>query len=84
MSAVPPAPTSPRTAEFVPLDPRKPTSFLNYRGDVTKAIATQIEEHRSFGLNTMMESLWPLSAEYDPKMNMTRVGCTFIAPPVPA
>lgn len=33
------------------------------------------------GPNTIGEALWPVTADYDPETNKTRVGFSYIAPP---
>lgn len=61
---------------------RLPIGFANYRGDVTEAIARDVESGRPFGPNYMGELMWPVSADYDTATNKTRVGFSYIAPPV--
>lgn len=56
------------------VDDRLPAHFLNYSGRVT------IDPLKAMGPNTMGESLWPVTAEYDAETDKTRVGLTYIAP----
>jgi hypothetical protein len=62
--------------------PRKATGWANYHGDVTSAIARDIEAGTPRGPNYMGELMWPVDAAYDAESNMTRVGFSLIAPEV--
>ncbi len=64
--------------------PRKPTGFANYPGNVTVAIARDVDAGRSFGPNYMGELMWPVTADYDTATNVTRVGFSLMAPEVSA
>lgn len=59
---------------------RAATGFANYPGDVTVAIAADIESGRPFGPNYMGELMWPVSAEYNAAADRTRVGFSLQAP----
>ena len=58
------------------------TRFANYPGDVTAAIDKQIVAHVPMGPTTAGEAMWPVSAVYNPETKKTRVGFSFIEPPV--
>lgn len=55
---------------------REPVCWATYPGDC-RAILTEGAK----GPNTMGELLWPITADYDPKTNRTRVGFSYIGPP---
>lgn len=55
-----------------------PVCFLNYPGDVSETILKEGPK----GPSTMNELLYPVTAEYDPETDKTRVGLSYIAPPV--
>lgn len=56
-------------------DVRKPTRWLNYRGD-----QRQILDDGPKGPNTYGELLYPVTADYNQGTNRTRVGFTLFAP----
>ena len=58
-------------------DTRKPTSFLNYKGDVRGILR---DTNLRLGPNVLGEWLYPVTAEYDAETNRTRVGVSLIAP----
>lgn len=55
-------------------DTRKATCWLNYRGEVT------FQPHKPFGPNTMGETLWMVSVEYNSATDRSRVGFSLVAP----
>ena len=57
-------------------DTRKPTSFLNYRGDLTESF----DMGRAYGPNLLGEMLHPVTAEYDADADRTRIGFSLLAP----
>lgn len=59
-------------------DTRKPTAFLSYNGDVTSILESN---DRPKGPSYMGEWWFPITAEYIPEINKTRVGFTLIPPP---
>lgn len=52
-----------------------PVDFANYKGDVRGIL----KEGRK-GPNTLGEWLWPVSADYDPETDTTRVGFSLMEP----
>lgn len=56
-------------------DTRQPTGWATYNGD-TRGILTEGPK----GPNTLGEALWPVTADYDPKTDKTRVGFSLVAP----
>jgi hypothetical protein len=54
---------------------RKPVQFATYKGDVRSILADGRK-----GPNTIGEWLYPVTADYDPETNRTRVGFSYIAP----
>jgi hypothetical protein len=60
-------------------DTRKPTGHANYPGNVTAAIARDIESGRPFGPSYMGEQMWPVTATYDPETDRTRVGFSLVS-----
>lgn len=65
------------------LDTRKATVFLNYKGNVVDSIMERKRSRMPFGPTTVGEPVWPLGAAYDAQMDVTRVGCSFLPPPLP-
>lgn len=59
---------------------RVATGHANYPGNVTEAIAADVESGRPFGPNYMGELMWPVDATYDTATNTTRVGFSLVAP----
>lgn len=61
---------------------RAATGFMTYPNDVTRAIADAIasDQPQPMGPNYIGEWMWPVSAEYDAELNVTRVGFSLIAP----
>ena len=57
-------------------DTRRPTAALTYHGD-----QRGIDPRWSLGPNTLGEWLWPVTADYDPATDRTRVGLSYIRPP---
>ena len=57
-------------------DTREATGFATYKGDV-RSILNDPPKGRSY----MGEYWFPLTAEYDPETNKTRVGFTLEMPP---
>jgi hypothetical protein len=55
---------------------------MNYPGDVTAAIAADIESGRAMGPNYLGEHMWPVDAVFDPEKNATHVGFSLIPPAV--
>ena len=55
---------------------REPVQFANYRGRLTNILTDGPK-----GPNTLGELLYPVTADYDPETNKTRVGFSYIAPP---
>lgn len=66
------------------ITPRSPIGFANYPGDVVEAIALDAIDGRPFGPNYMGERMWPVTADYDPTTDKTRVGFSLMAPTVVA
>lgn len=58
-----------------PIDVRQPTGFANFRGD-----QRQILGEGAKGPSYTGEYLWPVTAEYDPETDRTRVGFSLIPP----
>ena len=56
---------------------RKPVQFATYHGDVSDIV----NDGRK-GPNTLGEWLYPVTADYDPAANETRVGFSYLAPEV--
>ena len=52
------------------------TTWLTYRGDVTAGATVGM----AMGPNTLGETLWVVSAVYDPQADRTRVGLTYMSP----
>lgn len=57
-------------------DTRLAVGFANYPGDVTANVLSEGPK----GPNTFGELLYPVSAEYDPEVDKTRVGFSYQAP----
>ena len=58
-------------------DERRPTGFANYRGDHRQILD---RGDTAMGPNLMGELLWPVTADYDPETNRTRVGFSLLPP----
>ena len=60
-------------------DTRKVTAgYLNYRGDLRESF----DMTKPYGpKDVTYEMIWPLTIEYFPEADMTRVGFTFQTPP---
>lgn len=56
-------------------DTRKPTSFCTYPGQV------ELDRERAYGPNLFGEQLWPVTVDYDPESDKTRVGWSLIPTP---
>lgn len=59
---------------------RQATTWANYPGDVTAAVAELIDNETPMGPNTIGEWLWPVSASFDPALKRTRVGFSYLQP----
>lgn len=59
---------------------RAAIGFANYPGNVTEAIARDVETGRPSGPNYMGELMWPVTADYDTATNVTRVGFSLMEP----
>lgn len=59
---------------------RPATTWANYPGDVTAAVAELIDNETPMGPNTIGEWLWPVSASFDPALKRTRVGFSYLMP----
>lgn len=56
-------------------DTRQAVRWATYPGD-----ARNILTEGPKGPNTIGEALWPVTAEFDPEANKTRVGFSYVAP----
>lgn len=61
---------------------RAAIGYMNYEGDVTAAIKTDIESGRAVGPNYFGEHMWPVDCTFDDTVGVTRVGFSLIPPTV--
>lgn len=63
------------TSARVP-DDRQPARHATYPGDVTHIVTDGAKGPTTFG-----EAVYPVTADYDPETNKTRVGFSYLTPP---
>lgn len=60
---------------------RVASCYMTYGGNCCIGIRERIDSLIPMGPNYMGEPMWPVSAEYDPASQKTRVGFTLVPPP---